>query len=556
MVYNESMPDINNIIYFVKREEEERHTEELAKKLNLPYTNLINYPLTRDVLKCIDEVSAATFQIVPYLKVGKTIKIGAVDPNNRETRAFIDKYKETSKTDVAISLISKASFYCGISFYEKFKREEIEKQQVKEEENVGIEIENIQSVAEAVKKVSITKLLDVILVGAIKTKSSDVHIEPSEKAFLVRYRIDGILQDVVILPIEQYKGLLQRIKFLSKLRMDIQDAPQDGRFSFSSEEFFGDDANIDLRVSIMPSTFGESIVLRLLGQEKSILMLDRLGFRPEALAAIKKAITKPYGMILTSGPTGSGKTSTLYAILMELKKPGVKIITLENPVEYRIEGIEQSQIKPGQGYEFADGLKASLRQDPDILMVGEVRDPETAEIAIQASLTGHLLLSTIHANSAPAVFPRLIEIGVKPFLLSGSINIVMAQRLVRKICFHCQEEYSPSPEVWEEVKATLLPIKNKLNPNIQAILAQASPKLKRGKGCKACNSSGFLGRQVIVEVLTPDDTLETLISKKSSIAEFTKAATAQGMITMEQDGLSKALAGETTIEEVWRVTKG
>jgi len=306
----------------------------------------------------------------------------------------------------------------------------------------------------------------------------------------------------------------------------------------------------------MPSTFGESIVLRLLGQEKSILTLDNLGFRPEALATIKKAISRPYGMILTSGPTGSGKTSTLYATLLALKKPGVKIITLENPVEYRIEGIEQSQVKPGQGYEFAEGLKASLRQDPDILMIGEIRDPETAEIAIQASLTGHLLLSTIHANTAPAVYPRLLEIGIKPFLLSGAIDLIMAQRLVRKLCKHCQETYVPEPTLWQEAKQALLPIKNKLTPEIQKILELDSVKLVRSKGCASCNNTGFSGRQVIIEVLAPNEEIEALVAKKASIVEFSKAAANQGMVTMEQDGLSKALAGITTIEEVWRVTRG
>ncbi len=550
------MSNINDTIFYVKREEEERHTEELAKKLNLPYTNLVSYPLTHDVLSYVEEASAITCRLVPYLKVGKTLKVGAVDPNNTETKKFLETYQKSKGLTIAVSLVSQASFIYGISFYEKYRTEAVvKKKQVEEEENVGSEIESVQSVAEAVRKVNTTKLLDVILIGAIKTKSSDIHLEPSERECLVRYRVDGILQDVAHLSVEQYKSLISRIKFLSKLRMDIQDAPQDGRFSFGSLDVTGEGEDIDLRVSIMPSSFGESIVMRLLGQEKSILMLERLGFRPEALAVIKKAISRPYGMILTSGPTGSGKTSTLYAVLMELKKPGVKIITLENPVEYRIEGIEQSQVKPGQGYEFADGLKASLRQDPDILMVGEIRDEETAEIAVQASLTGHLLLSTIHANSAPAVFPRLIEIGVKPFLLSGSINLVMAQRLVRKICSHCQEEYVPAPEVWEEVKKALLAVKPRLGLDIQKILDLPAPKLKKGKGCKACNSSGFLGRQVIVEVLVPDDTLEALISKKASIAEFTRAAVSMGMISMEQDGLSKALMGTTTIEEVWRVTK-
>ena len=261
-------------------------------------------------------------------------------------------------------------------------------------------------------------------------------------------------------------------------------------------------------------------------------------------------------MILTSGPTGSGKTSTLYAILMALKKPGVKIITLENPVEYRIEGIEQSQIKPGQGYEFSDGLKASLRQDPDILMVGEIRDPDTAEIAVQASITGHLMLSTIHANNASSVYPRLLEIGIKPFLLSGAINLIMAQRLVRKVCSKCREEYSPDPSLWSDVKKALMPINDKLSPELQKILLSDLPKLVKGKGCKECNSTGFSGRAAIIEVLVPDETIEALVSKNGSIVEFAKAAIAQGMITMEQDGLSKALARQTTIEEVWRVTRG
>jgi type IV pilus assembly protein PilB len=286
------------------------------------------------------------------------------------------------------------------------------------------------------------------------------------------------------------------------------------------------------------------------------MSLDKLGVRNDALAAIRTAISKPYGMILTSGPTGSGKSTTLYAILMELKKPGVKIITLENPVEYRIDGIEQSQVSAEAGYDFATALKASLRQDPDILMVGEIRDAETGETAVQAALTGHLLVSTIHANSAPAVFARLIEMGVKPFLLSGSINLIMAQRLVRKICDHCKEEYKPRPEVWQEAKNVLLPIAKRLPAKIGELLTSEAPTLMKGKGCKFCSETGFSGRQLIIEVLVPDENIESLIARKGTITEFKKAAAAQGMITMEQDGLIKSLEGTTTFEEVWRVTRG
>lgn len=546
------MPSISDTVFLVNREQEERHTEEMAKKLNLPYANLISYPLTKEVLSFIDETIATSYKIIPYLKVGNTLKLGAVNPEDEKLKKFLEDYKAKQNTEVSLTVISNTSFIVGLSGYEKLKKEEAKKEKEEKEEDFTAEVSGVASVAAVVKKVNTTQLLDVLLAGAMKSNSSDIHFEPAENDFLVRYRIDGTLQDVVRLPIMQYKNLISRIKFLAKLRMDITDKPQDGRFSFSPS---GEDT-VDLRISVMPSTFGESIVLRLLGQEKSILTLDSLGFRPDALAVIKKAIARPYGMILTSGPTGSGKTSTLYAILMELKKPGVKIITLENPVEYRIEGIEQSQIKPGQGYEFSDGLKASLRQDPDILMVGEIRDPDTAEIAVQASITGHLMLSTIHANNASAVYPRLLEIGIKPFLLSGAINLIMAQRLVRKLCLKCQKEYIPDPTMWKEAQEALMPIKDKLAPEVQKILSSDAPKLIKGLGCKECNGTGFSGRAAIIEVLVPNEEIEALVSKNGSIVEFARAAINLGMITMEQDGLSKALLGQTTIEEVWRVTRG
>ena len=547
------MVDIKNKIYYLNREQEERHTEELAKKASLPYINLANYPLTEEILDSVPEESAIQYQAIPYLKIGKTIKIGVTQPGNTSVINFLTTLGKTIGIEFKITVVSKTSFLYGISVYEKNRKAKLSQKQtaVKEQkESFEDQINDLKSAGVALQSANTTKLLDVIVMGAAKTKSSDIHIEPEENDFLVRYRIDGILQDVVKLPLPQFKQLISRIKYLASLRMDITDQPQDGRITIKVGE-----EDIDLRISIMPSTWGESCVIRLLGQEKSVLTLDKLGVRPDALAAIREAISKPYGMILTSGPTGSGKSSTLYAILMELNKPGRKIITLENPVEYRIEGIEQSQVKPGAGYEFADGLKASLRQDPDILMVGEIRDTETAEIAVQAALTGHLLISTIHANSAPAVFARLLEMGIKPFLLSGAINLIMAQRLVRKVCQNCRENYNPRLEIWQEVKAVLMPIKSRLNAAMQQIVDSPNPTLIHGKGCEICNKSGYRGRQLVIEVLVPDNTIEALIAKKGTIPEFNKAATAQGMITMEEDGLIKALQGTTTIEEVWRVTR-
>ena len=547
------MVDIKSTIYYLNRDQEERHVEENAKRLALPYVNLANYPLTSEVLSYIPEEDAIRYRVIPYLKVGRSLKVGAMEPKSPEVTKFINDFGKTIGCDLVPAVISKSSFLYSVASYEKYrkeKEEEAQKVSDQKKEDMSEAISDVQSVAEAVKKVSTTKLLEILVTGAIKTNSSDIHLEPNENALLVRYRIDGILQDVVELTPSQYKQLISRIKYLAKMRMDMIDKPQDGRFSIKFAE-----ESIDLRVSIMPSTFGESVVMRLLGQEKSILNLESLGFRPEALAAIKAAITKPYGMILNSGPTGSGKSSTLYAVLMALKKPGVKIITLENPVEYRIEGIEQSQVAPGAGYEFADGLKAAMRQDPDILMVGEIRDGETAEIAVQAALTGHLLLSTIHANNAPAVFARLLEIGVKPFLLSGSVNLIIAQRLVRKICPYCRQEYSPSVEIWQEVQRVLTPLKDKLSQQMQEILAKPTPILVHGAGCEKCNRSGYIGRQVIAEVLTPSEKVEALVVKSAAISEFRKTALAEGMVTMEQDGLMKVLQGLTTIDEVWRVTR-
>lgn len=547
------MVDIDNLLTNISREQEEVHAQDRARKANLGYIKLVGYPLTKEILDLVPEADAVRLQIVPYLKIGNQLRVGVV-AINKEIEDYLLKIGQSVGLKPAPFMMSQSSFLYAISYYEKYKEQELTKaitreQEVQEETNY--DVKDIRGAAELAKKASTTKLLDTLLIGAAKLNASDIHLEPSESEFLTRYRIDGVLQDIVRLPLQQYKQIISRIKFMAKLRMDMNDQPQDGRFSF----VMPGDENVDFRVSVMPSAYGESLVLRLLGQEKSVLTLDTLGFRPEALAMIKEEISKPHGMILTSGPTGSGKSSTLYAILMQLKKPGIKIITLEDPVEYKIEGIEQSQVKPGAGYEFADGLRASLRQDPDVLMVGEIRDGETAEIAVQAALTGHLLLSTIHANSAPAVFARFLEIGVQPFLLSGSINLIMAQRLVRKNCTFCQEKYTPNPETWAAIKQILSPVKSRLPQEIIDKIDKDETTLIHSKGCEKCNDTGFSGRQVIVEMITPDETVESLIAKKATISEFEKVAKENGMITMEQDGLMKVLQGTTTVEEVWRVTK-
>ena len=547
------MSHIDDTIYLIDREQEEQHTQERAKKLGIPYINLSDYPLLKEVLDLIPEPLALVFQIAPYLKIGRDLKVAVVDPQDEKLRQFVKDQQAKTGLHFIPALISQSSFRHALYFYEQFRQVEIKRKEDKEaaKEAEKRNISDIKSAAEYAKKATTTELLGVILHGAVALNASDIHIEPGDTDFLTRYRIDGVLQDVVRLPYSQYRQLVSRIKFLSSLRMDVNDKPQDGRFSF---EVLGD--REDFRVSMMPSARGEAVVLRLLGKEQSLLHLDTLGFRPEMVAVVKEAVSKPHGMILTSGPTGSGKSTTLYAILESLKRPGIKIITLEDPVEYRVENVSQSQIKDSSGYNFAEALRASMRQDPDVLMVGEIRDVETAEIAIQAALTGHLLLSTIHANSAPAVYVRLLEIGVKPFLLAGSVNLIMAQRLIRRNCSNCREEYSPAADVWKVIVQKLASIKDKLPPEVAELLNSNTPKLIHSHGCPKCSQTGFAGRIVAAEYIKPDEKIEALVAKSASIAEFEKVAVNElGMMTMEQDGLIKVLQGLTTPEEVWRVTR-
>lgn len=544
--------DLNNTLYSLNHQQEEKHTKELAERLKMPYTDLSGYPFTDDILEALPFDQVIQHKVMPFLKIGTTIKIGLFEPTNQATLDYLKGLEKPQGVTFVPSVISNSSFLYGLYIHQKRQEQKAQsssQQAVAEKDNLTDQISNLLDVAKTASTVNVTKAFDVIMIGAVKTGASDVHLEPGENEFLVRYRIDGVLKDAVKLPESHYKGILQRIKFSAKLKMDKINEPQDGRFSITIG-----DARIDLRIATLPSAYGESVVIRLLGQDKSMQRLDNLGFRAEALVTIRQAITRPHGMILNTGPTGSGKTTTLYAILLEVRKPGIKIITLEDPIEYRIEGVEQSQIDPEGTYTFADGLRGTLRADPDVIMVGEIRDTETAQIAVQAALTGHLLLSTVHANSAPAVYTRLLDIGVKPFLLAGSLNLIMAQRLIRTICPKCIEEYQSPEPIWQEIKQSLLPISNRLEPEVQAKL-NGPMVLKRGRGCAACANDGFVGRQAIIEVLKPNVEIETLVARQATQAEFFAEAVKQGMVTMEQDGLIKVLQGLTTPEEVWRVTK-
>ncbi|MEI6144042.1 MAG: GspE/PulE family protein [Candidatus Berkelbacteria bacterium] len=548
------MVDIDQKLFNLRRQDEEELTQALAARLGMGYVDMVGYPFASELYMLFPAEIMLRYSFVPYLKIGKEIKLAVTNSVNDRLKNYLNEYSQANNTKFAFSIVSKTGLLYTVDYFTK-QQAELQKKTLaisQHQEDLIDKVKTVADIAEAAKRVTTTELLDLVLVSAAKMNASDIHIEPGETDFLVRFRVDGVLQDVLRMNLSAYKFLLSRIKFLAKLKMDVVAEPQDGRFTIKHGS-----NEVDLRVSALPSAYGESIVLRLLGQEMSIKKLTDLGFRPDALKIIKDAISKPHGMILNTGPTGSGKSTTLYAVIMELKKPGIKIISLEDPIEYRISGVEQSQVDPEAGYTFADGLRAALRQDPDILMVGEIRDKETAEIGVQAALTGHLLLSTLHSNTAAAALPRLLEIGVRPFLLAGSINLIMGQRLVRKVCKACAQEFTPTEPVWEEIRNILVPIKDRIEPQIAAMLDLpiAQVKLKRGIGCPACNKSGYSGRQVIVEVLVPTPAMEALIGREATIAEFTKTALTEGLITMEQDGLIQVLKGVTTTTEVWRVTK-
>ena len=506
------MPDIDLTLQQFAREDEEKHAQAAAKKLKLPYINLVGYPIAPEVLSIIPEEQANKYGVISYLRAGEMVRVATHTPQNKDLQPLLNKLSAATKNQFVISYCSETSLRYGLSLYhvlapEAPKEEKVEVTQAKEE-IFEEELKTFQDLKEKITQVSTTELLDLVFAGAIKNDATDIHLEPQEKTFRIRFRIDGVLQDVANLPIKIYHQIIARIKYLSKLKLDITH-PQDGRFAVQvlNEE-------VDIRVATLPTSYGESVVMRLLPKKKKFTEMENLGFNKGASEVIKEAISKPQGMILNTGPTGSGKTTTLYAILQRLNKGDKKIITLENPIEYRVEGIEQIQIDPEEKTGFLEALKGALRQDPDIMMIGEIRDAETANIALQAAMTGHLVLTTLHTNNAPSALARLVDLGAPPYLLAGSINLIIGQRLVRTVHKECG-----------------------------------------GKGCALCHNTGYKGRQAIIEVLVPAKEIEDLIRKKAALRDFEETAHKLGMKTMYEDGMEKVAKGITTKEEVERVTK-
>jgi type IV pilus assembly protein PilB len=391
------------------------------------------------------------------------------------------------------------------------------------------------------EEASIAKIVTYLLEYAVKMRASDIHVEPQETRTRVRYRIDGILHEKLVLPVRVHEALVSRIKILSDMKIDEKRLPQDGRFSYKSG-----DQEVDLRVSSLPTVFGEKVVMRLLKKSSKASSLPELGLRGNALKVLESAILRPHGIILVCGPTGSGKTTTLYSVLTKISTVKVNIITLEDPVEYQIAGVNQVQVNPLAGLTFASGLRSFLRQDPNIIMVGEIRDAETVELAIQASLTGHLVFSTLHTNDASGSLPRLLDMGAEPFLLASSVTAIAAQRVARKICEHCRTEYKPPAEVAADIKETLGQLLTTKQEDI---------KLYKGKTCNQCNDTGYSGRVGIFEVLPVNEKIGKMILERQPASKIEQQAIEGGMITMKQDGYLKVLEGVSTIEEILRVAE-
>jgi type II secretory ATPase GspE/PulE/Tfp pilus assembly ATPase PilB-like protein len=506
------MPDISRQIWAVKHQEEEKRVKQTARSLNLEYVDLIGYPYAADALLAVPKKELIRFQIIPYLKAGRRVKIALPKQPSASLKNQLQAY--FPKFELNFALCSTTSFKAGLLAYDRLKLKQTRSQKdkaKKTETEFAKLIKNISDIASHLKKVSTSELLELILNGAVITRASDIHLEPSQEDCRLRFRIDGILQDVTKLSHQQYQALNSRIKNLARLKLNITAKPQDGRFTTQAAGH-----PLDIRVSSLPGANGEDIVLRLLLSDTPLLTLKQLGFHSQAYRLILEAIKKPHGMILTTGPTGSGKTTTLYAILSQLNHPPVKIITIEDPIEYRISGVNQTQVNESSGYTFVNALSSAIRQDPDIIVVGEIRDPDTAKIALQAAMTGHLVLTSLHTNTASGAIPRLLDMGIEPYLLAGSINLILAQRLVRRICRECRG---------------------------------------RDKNCPACQGSGFRGQLAIVEALKPTTEFNELITRKASVQEFEIKAKELGMKTMLQDGLDKVKDGLTTKEEIERVTR-
>ena len=521
-------------------------TEVLSRQYGVPSINLKYYEVDPAVIKLIPQDTAVRYQIVPLSRVGSTLTIAMTDPTNVFA---MDDIKFMTGFNVEPVVASESSINEAIAkFYGDVESvEELSKvmKDLNADDPADLELAaeeqemDLASLEKAAEQAPIIKLVNLVLTDAVKRGASDIHIEPYDKEVRVRFRIDGVLQAVMAPPLKLRDAIVSRVKIMAKLDISEKRLPQDGRIMIKYRKD-GRIKELDFRVSTAPTLYGEKIVMRLLDKENLRLDMTKLGFEPESLAKFERAILRPYGMVLVTGPTGSGKTNTLYSSVARLNTPETNIMTAEDPVEFQLAGINQVQMKDQIGLNFASALRAFLRQDPNIILVGEIRDFETAEIAVKAALTGHLVLSTLHTNDAPSTISRLMNMGIEPFLVATSVNLICAQRLVRRICTNCKEQLE-------------LPHQTLIDAGFTPDEARKT-KIYHGKGCSVCNKNGYKGRVGLYEVMEITDELRELILVGASALELKKKAMDSGLITLRKSGLIKAALGQTTLEEVLRET--
>jgi len=518
-------------------------TNFLSRQYGVPAINLSYFEIDPAVVKLIPFETAKRYQILPLSRVGASLTIAMVDPTNVFA---MDDIKFMTGFNIEPVVASESSIQSGIEkAYGSTQTDDLETVMQSMTDDADVEVQDEQEeigladLEKAADEAPVVKLVNLVLTDAVKRGASDIHIEPYEKEFRVRFRIDGVLQAIMSPPLKLKDAITSRLKIMAKLDISEKRLPQDGRIMLKMQ-IAGRKKQLDFRVSTLPTLWGEKIVLRLLDKENLRLDMTKLGFEAESLVKFEKAILKPYGMVLVTGPTGSGKTNTLYSAISRLNQPDTNIMTAEDPVEFQLAGVNQVQMKEQIGLNFAAALRSFLRQDPNTILVGEIRDFETAEIAIKAALTGHLVLSTLHTNGAPETITRLMNMGIEPFLVATSVHLICAQRLIRRICKDCAEVVEvPVPTLIDE---GYTPEEAK------------TVKVQKGKGCGTCNNTGYKGRAGLYEVMEVDDEIRELVLVGASAVELKKKAIERGMITLRRSGLIKVAAGMTTLEEVARET--
>lgn len=540
----------------LRLKEAEELAQVLSKRYNLPYIDLSQSPINTDALKLVPEPVAKAAGLAIFKNIGRSLHLAIISPNNPKLKAITDDL-ENKNYSLTLYLASEASIAraweryaeAGVASETEAGAINISSQVINERVKPGSGLKEIEGmieseVASTLGGKAISILLEIIMAGGLSLEASDIHFEPEASGIRLRYRLDGVLQDLAKFPTKIYPAILSRVKLISGLKLNVKQTAQDGRFTIKI-----DTTEVEIRTSVIPGAYGESIVLRILNPKSIKVTFETLGVEPELLKIFDHEIRRPNGIILLTGPTGSGKTTTLYSFLGRVNSPETKIITIEDPIEYHLTGINQTQVNPKENYTFANGLRSALRQDPDIIMVGEIRDGETAEIAINSALTGHLVFSTLHTNDAAGTIPRLIDLGINPKIIGSALNLAIAQRLVRKLCSECRVTKTPNMEETELLTRALDSIGQKRPGSSRPSLT----KIWEAKGCPACHGSGYRGRVGIFEAIKMDEAIAAAAVNNPSEREIKIAARPQQILDMRQNGVLKVLAGVTTLDELARV---